>query len=66
MVKYASDKCGDEIRIGDPRHIIRMQDANHKGSSDRVICLCQTCMEVAEDQIPWLFQIGYAKKEAIR
>lgn len=66
MVKYACDKCGDEICISDPRYIIRMQDANHKGSSDRVICLCQICKEVAEDHVPWLFQIGYVKKEVSR
>ena len=43
MVKYACDKCGKEIGIESPRYIIRMQDANHKGRMDRVVCLCHPC-----------------------
>lgn len=63
MVKYACDKCGKEIGIESPRYIIRMQDANHKGRMDRVICLCHPCMDQLVDDAPWLLQIGYVKKD---
>lgn len=66
MVKYGCDKCDDTIDINEPRYIIRIQDANHKGKSDRLVCLCETCKEVMEEHVPWLFQIGYSKKEVIR
>lgn len=62
MIKYACDKCGDEIPVDGERWIFRIQEANHKSDGNRTVCLCGICKEVLEEHYPALFKIGFVAK----
>lgn len=59
MIKYACDKCGDEINKDQERWLFKVKEANVT-HAEHTVCLCGLCKEIYVKDV--FFKIGHVRK----